>query len=119
MEELLNNPLAEKLLPQARARMAQRTARESALEATALGKLKEAVEEVGLVFATSSLSIDDVAIDGNDKAKEEWRDFLGALESGNKKKLIDALQGLLAGAHADLLFTDLPDVDAQYEEVPE
>jgi hypothetical protein len=99
--------------------MAQRTARESALEATALGKLKEAVEEVGLVFATSSLSIDDVAIDGNDKAKEEWRDFLGALESGNKKKLIDALQGLLAGAHADLLFTDLPDVDAQYEEVPE
>jgi hypothetical protein len=122
MEELLDNPLAEKLLPQARVIIAEREAREAALANTILGRARHAlryiicnVAEVGGIPDLTSLK-DAPFTDEYHNTK--WHALLEAIEKGQKKPTLDALEEILSSALVDLLFTDLPDIESPYESVP-
>ncbi|HVN26483.1 MAG TPA: hypothetical protein VMT99_02410 [Candidatus Paceibacterota bacterium] len=108
---LLDDPLAEKLLPQARIAVRMHQARELSIEQTKLGRLIEAaghqssIEEEGEGWTgkTTSEGFFPAGIE-----QDEWRRMVAALKRGDKGALFDALSSLLIGCKIDLVHTELP-----------
>lgn len=117
MEKLLDNPLAEKLLPQARIIVAEREARESVLEIMTLGRMKDALGYLSVYLVSGVTTADSDTPFTTEDDNNNWREFLEALEKGNKKKIVDSLYALVTSAHAELLFTSLPNIESRYHEV--
>lgn len=122
LAELMNDPLAEKLLPQARIVVSMREARKVFLERqTKLGILLDAISNQTQVEEEGRGRSDKDSKDFFSEMPEEhgdWLKFLSALSSGNKADLLNALMGLLIGITINLTKQDLPPVAPEYD-IPE
>jgi hypothetical protein len=114
--KLVDNPLAQQLLPQARMIVRIRASRRDAIDAISFGELmlvsagQRAVEEGHLV--------QEEVIDppfSNESQNLDWHEFLGAITNGNKGLALIHLNSLLAAVREDLVNADLPAAAPAYK----
>lgn len=106
--DVINDELAEKLLPQARIIMRIQHERENAIEKTFLGRLENAIETLDNVL-DGLIHPPEQYLQG-----EEWANFQTSLENGDKHSIVKNVWRLLVTARIDLLLMDLPPVPPKY-----
>ncbi len=110
---LLDDILAEKLLPQARIVVRMESARKEKIHEGLLGKL----QEVSLVEEANSMEevvIDEVKPLKFPEPEELIPAFMEALNRGDKCGVLSLLQDILNAVEWELVRTDLPPVAPKY-----
>ncbi len=120
LAKLVDDPLAEKLLPQARVIVAMETAREAAIEETFFGKLCENLAYQQFINERMDgwEKIDIETPFSDELNNKKWQRFRQALSEGNKIELLESLMWLMSEVKSDLITTDLPPVAPGYR-IPE
>ena len=120
--ELLEDPLAEQLLPQARAFMNMLAAREGVTQHLMLEQLQTGV---ALLMSCVGDSAQEAMIVKSfpqqfksEKDAERMRQFCEAVIQGDKVSVLKALSQLLISASVELLFTELPPVPKRDYKIP-
>ncbi len=112
--ELFNDPLAAKLLPQARVILAMRENRRNSILSTSLGILMKEIARL----STAPKRHAEPEPFPLEMTNQEWKKFLQALEEGSREKLLESLDTLLLHVLEDLVESHLRPVAPPYE-IPE
>ncbi len=109
ISDLLEDVLAEKLLPQARIIITMREVRKKYIEEKMkLGILSQALVHLGTV-THSHVTFEKV------DEEESWKKFQKGLDRRNQKEIVSGLNHLLICAINDLTDTELPPMPPKYE----
>ena len=121
--EIVDDRLAEKLLPQARVVVMMRDARGRFIKnKTYIGQLARDLDN--LYESMGFLEQDMEEMEQGDftghafpaSRKETWRRFVKAIRSGDKRKILRAVQFLMIEVHSDILHLreELPSIPPRY-----
>jgi len=92
--ELKEDPLAEKLLPQARTIVPLQEARRETIQETRFGEFVEAIQHQLLIICGAK-GFENPRLFAGTHYERHWKDFVAALNAGDKTKLMESLLILL------------------------
>ncbi len=113
-EQLLQNQLAEKLLPQARIAIRMKEARLAAMDATLLEALINSVGNEEQLSAGGGGWMESGDVITDPAVKEHWDSFIEALGRCNATDALGALSQLLSDVKWDLVDRKLPPAAPPY-----
>jgi hypothetical protein len=105
--ELELDPLAEKLLPQAREIVPLAKTRDETLRETRFGELVEAIQHQ-LLVAHDAKGLEAARLFAGTHHEDDWRKFVEAFDAGDKISLLNSLVALLGFVWEDMLNVELP-----------
>ena len=107
---IIENQLAEKLLPQARVIIQMERAREKAIQQTSFGKVMDSLMTL-LTFCDEPDFAKREALQRpfrHELDNEHWGELMRSFASGDKIGMLTAMQALLVGAQRELVRADMP-----------